>query len=583
MADMITTELDIEIHAVNFYTDSKIVLGYIHNASKRFYTYVTNRVTRIRKSTSPDQWHHISTDKNPADHGTRLVSAAVLKQTNWFVGPSFLGKPEIKETTQVETFQLIEPDQDKEVRPQVAVCKTLVTRDSLGAHRFERFSRWKSLTRAIGKLICLARYSSRATNTDQRSNDHLEQAKVAIIKCVQQEVFKEEIQNLLKKEEISRHSSLKKLNPILDEDGVLRIGGRLSAADMTIQERHPFIIPKNHHIALLLVRHYHEQVAHQGRHFTEGAVRSAGLWIIGGLDVFGPWNISSRKTRGGSAESKRWAVLFSCVSTRAVHIEVIESLSTSSFINALRRFFSIRRPVKLIRSDRGTNFIGACKELKIISTDYETGSYLQDQGCTWTFNPPHASHMGGAWERMIGVACRILDAMLLKVGSTRLTHEALTTLMAEVVAIMNARPLVPVSTDPEMPSVLTPAMLLTQKMEPVTAPTGDFDLKYLYTKQWRQVQSYADIFWKRWRQEYLVTLQPRKKWQDDKPNLQVGDIVLLKDTQAHRNEWPIGLIVGTDPSGDARVRKVEVRIVRQGIPKVYARPISEVVLLLSKG
>ncbi|XP_044136507.1 uncharacterized protein LOC122928083 [Bufo gargarizans] len=627
MADMITTELDIEIHAVNFYTDSKIVLGYIHNASKRFYTYVTNRVTRIRKSTSPDQWHYISTDKNPADHGTRLVSAAVLKQTNWFVGPSFLGKPEIKETTQVETFQLIEPDQDKEVRPQVAVCKTLVTRDSLGAHRFERFSRWKSLTRAIGKLICLARYSSRATNTDQRSNDHLEQAKVAIIKCVQQEVFKEEIQSLLKKEEISRHSSLKKLNPILDEDGVLRIGGRLSAADMTIQERHPFIIPKNHHIALLLVRHYHEQVAHQGRHFTEGAVRSAGLWIIGGkrlvssvisqcvtckkirgklevqkmsnlpadrlasdppfthvgLDVFGPWNISSRKTRGGSAESKRWAVLFSCLSTRAVHIEVIESLSTSSFINALRRFFSIRGPAKLIRSDRGTNFIGACKELKIISTDSETGSYLQDQGCTWTFNPPHASHMGGAWERMIGVARRILDAMLLKVGSTRLTHEALTTLMAEVVAIMNARPLVPVSTDPEMPSVLTPAMLLTQKMEPVTAPTGDFDLKDLYTKQWRQVQSLADIFWKRWRQEYLVTLQPRKKWQDDKPNLEVGDIVLLKDTQAHRNEWPIGLIVGTDPSGDARVRKVEVRIVRQGIPKVYARPISEVVLLLSKG
>ena len=80
-----------------------------------------------------------------------------------------------------------------------------------------------------------------------------------------------------------------------------------------------------------------------------------------------------------------------------------------------------------------------------------------------------------------------------------------------------------------------------------------------------------------------MTLQPRKKWQDDKPNLQVGDIVLLKDTQAHRNEWPIGLIVGTDPSSDARVRKVEVRIVRQGIPKVYARPISEVVLLLSKG
>ncbi|XP_056386049.1 uncharacterized protein LOC130282137 [Hyla sarda] len=236
-------------------------------------------------------------------------------QTNWSVGPSFLRKPETKETTQVEAFQLIEPDQDKEVRPQVTVCRTLVTRDSLGAHRFERFSSWKSLTRAIGKLICLARSSCRATNTDQHSNDHLEQAKVTIIRCIQQEVFKEEIQGLLKKEEISQHNSLK-----------------------------------------------------------------------------------------------------------------------------------------------------------------------------------------------------------------------------------------------------------------------DF-----YTKQWKQVQSLADIFWKRWRQEYLVIFQPCEKWQDDKPNLQVGDVVLLKDSQAHRNEWPIGLIVGTDPSSDARVRKVEVRIVRQGIPKVYARPISEVVLLLSKG
>ena len=378
---------------------------------------------------------------------------------------------------------------------------------------------------------------------------------------------------------VPKHSSLRKLNPIMNDDGLMRIGGRITSADLSWEDKHPLIIPKNHHVAILLVRHYHEQVAHQGRHLSEGAVRSAGLWIVGskrmvssviskcvtckklrgkmeeqkmsdlpkdrlatdppfthvGLDVFGPWNIVSRQTRGGSAESKRWAVLFTCLSTRAIHIEVIESMSTSSFINALRRFMSIRGPIKQLRSDRGTNFIGACKELKI-TENTELKTYLQDQSCTWTFNSPHASHMGGAWERLIGVARRILDAMLLQVGSTRLTHEVLTTLMAEVMAIMNARPLVPVPTDPEMPAVLTPAMLLTQKRETTSAPQGDYDLKDIYGKHWKHVQCLADTFWRRWKKEYLVTLQPRRKWQEDKPNLQVGDVVLMKDSQVSRNE-----------------------------------------------
>lgn len=376
----------------------------------------------------------------------------------------------------------------------------------------------------------------------------------------------------------------------------------------------------------MLVRHFHEQVAHQGRHFTEGAVRTAGLWITGskrlvssvihkcvtckrlrgkleeqkmadlpldrltmnppftnvGFDVFRPWAILSRRTRGGHVENKCWAVMFTCLSTRAVYIEVIETMSSSSFINALRRFTAIRGPVKRLRSGRGTNFVGACKELQINSEDPELKAYLQEKSCTWTFNPPHSSHMGGVLERMIGVARRILDAMLLK-ENCRLSHEVLVTLMAEVMAIMNARPLVPVSSDPGMPAVLTPAILLTQKIDPVSAPLGNMDLKDLYSKQWRQVQSLAETFWRRWKQEYLETLQIRKKWKSERPNLQVGDVVLLKDTQVKRNEWPTGVIVETFPSHAGRIRKVNVKIMRQGTPKVYSRPVSEVVLLLSKG
>lgn len=153
------------------------------------------------------------------------------------------------------------------------------------------------------------------------------------------------------------------------------------------------------------------------------------------------------------------AVLFTCMSTCAMHIKVIESMSTSSFINALRRFFAVRGPSKQLRSNHGTDFVGACKEFN--TDDSELKRYLAHQGCTWTFNPPHSSHMGRSWERMIGVVRHILDAMLLRAGTAPLTHEVLTTLMAEVMAMMNARPLVPVSVDPEMPTLLTPAMLLT--------------------------------------------------------------------------------------------------------------------------
>ncbi len=304
---------------------------------------------------------------------------------------------------------------------------------------------------------------------------------------------------------LPNQSLLKKLNPIID-DGLLRVGGRISSSDLSQREKHPLIIPRKNHIATLLVRHYHSQVAHQGRLLTDGAIRAAGFWIIGskhlissiihncvicrklrgrlqtqrtanlpadrlsteppftnvGIDVFGPWSVVTRRTRGGSADSKRWAVIFVCLSVRAVHIELIESMSTSSFINALQRFFSIRGPAKLLRSDRGTNFVGACKELKINMNDSGINAYLKDTGCTWIFNPPHASHMGGSWERLIGVARRILDGMLIQ-KSTRLTHEILVTLMAEVMAIINARPLVPVSTDPDSPEILTPVLLLTQK------------------------------------------------------------------------------------------------------------------------
>lgn len=267
------------------------------------------------------------------------------------------------------------------------------------------------------------------------------------------------------------------------------------------------------------------------------------------------------------------------MSSRAVHIEIITSLDTSSCINALRRFFAIRGPVKQIRLDCGTSFVAATKELGLSQKDPDVTmqKFLNEQNCEWVFNVPHASHMGGSWERLIGLSRRILDAILFK-ETIQLTHDVLCTLMWEVAAI-NARPLVPVSNDPESPSILCPAMILTQKVG-VPPPQGQFTNKDLYSKQWRQVQALADEFWRRWHQEYLPTLQLCRKWTETKRDVKEGDIVLLKDNQATRNKWPMAKITAVSPGRDGRIREVELKVSEQGSIKTFRRLISEVVLLL---
>jgi hypothetical protein len=192
--------------------------------------------------------------------------------------------------------------------------------------------------------------------------------------------------------------------------------------------------------------------------------------------------------------------------------------------------------------------------------------------------------MGGAWERLIGVTRRILDSMLLESKLKHLTHDVLVTFMAEVTSIVNHRPIVPVSTDSDNPFVLSPAVLLTQKMSSSanTDYIGDLDTKDLLRAEWKRVMCLSNTFWSRWRKEYLNSLQSRRKWRTDIPNIKEGDVVLLRDKTVHRNEWPLGLIVRAFESDDGKVRKTEVRVTKDGKPTVYVRPITELVLLVSR-
>ncbi|XP_048731719.2 uncharacterized protein LOC125648761 [Ostrea edulis] len=232
------------------------------------------------------------------------------------------------------------------------------------------------------------------------------------------------------------------------------------------------------------------------------------------VDVFGPWEVSTCRTRGGPAISKRWGLMLTCLTSRAAHIEVIEEMSSSSFINALRRFLSLRGPVKIIRSDRGTNFIGAAGEMKVSTIKVEEGpiqQFLVKSCITWIFNVPHSSHMGGVWERVIGMTRKLLNSMLLESCGKPLQHETLATFLCEVCAIINSRPIAPISSDSNEPMILTPSMILTGKVDFLPVVSDSLNQQDAFRAQWKRVQVLAGIFWNQWRKEYLAIVQSRRK------------------------------------------------------------------------
>ncbi|XP_055958725.1 uncharacterized protein LOC130014010 [Patella vulgata] len=308
------------------------------------------------------------------------------------------------------------------------------------------------------------------------------------------------------------------------------------------------------------------------------------------VDCFGPWTIKE-----GRCERKRYGVLYTCMTSRAVHIEIANSLSTDSFINSLRRFIAIRGPVRQLRSDNGTNFVGAKRELSElihkINHDH-VRQYLLENGCDFVFkmNIPAASHMGGVWERQIRSVRAVLSTLMMQSG-TQLDDESLRTFMYEAAAIVNSRPLtVDTLNDVTSLAPLTPNHLLTMKTKIILPPPGEFQKEDVYSKKrWRRVQYMANEFWTRWKREFLQNQQVRSKWNDSKREICNGDIVLLIDDSLPRNQWSVCRVVETYPDADNHVRKVKLYIGNKYlnsdgkcvIPPVYLeRPVQKLVLLL---
>ncbi|XP_068735362.1 uncharacterized protein [Montipora capricornis] len=299
-----------------------------------------------------------------------------------------------------------------------------------------------------------------------------------------------------------------------------------------------------------------------------------------GVDFFGPFHVKRRR-----GTDKVYGCLFTCFTSRAVHIEDVSSQETDAFIQSLRRFISNRGCPKEIWSDNATNFAGADKEIRdcIRQWDQEdlNKRLLKDEiNCSlcpmpqWKFQPPTASHMNGVWERLIRSVRKIMKAILGNPNAL-IGLEALRTVFAEVVIILNSRPLTPCSDDPNDLEPLTPNHLLLERKH-LALPPGLFVHEDLYgRKQWRRAQFLADCFWKKWIKEYLPTLQKRQKWVREKGSLKVKDLVLIVDEKCPRGRWLLGRVLKIFPGDDQRVRVAEVKTKSSTL----VRPISKLVLL----
>ncbi|KAJ8706879.1 hypothetical protein PYW07_012957 [Mythimna separata] len=257
--------------------------------------------------------------------------------------------------------------------------------------------------------------------------------------------------------------------------------------------------------------------------------------------------ITSKDLQDGRRIEKGWGTLFTCLTTRAVHLELMPSLSTSSMIMALRRMAARRGTPRTIFSDNGTNFVLAKKELE---------EAAQEKGIKWKFIPPGTPNMGGAWERLVRT---VKTALAVVLNERSPPEEVLHMLMTEVEHIVNSRPLTSVSMDPEDEESLTPNHFLLGRSCEAMAP-GEFDDSQLNGKANRKTtQRLADHFWRRWIKEYLPLLMPRKLEGEETKDPKEGDIVLIVDGTLPRNSWPRGEVVKTYPGPDGRTRVLDVR------------------------
>lgn len=597
------------------WTDSTAVLGWLRGDPNKWKTFVANRVKQVTEVLPGGNWRYVKSQDNPADCASRGLTASQLeKHSMWWQGPSWLISFEDKpEQVSYETKE--ELKQEKQVNTSTYQGDNMSIIDEI-------IQKYSTIKKIVHILAWIYRFKSTVQDKKQQPSyltlEEIRSSKLKIIKHVQQEYFSREIDDLKASTFVNSKSKILNLNPQLDQDGLLRVGGRLRYAEMSSDMKHPIIIPHSSPLTDLLIDEAHALTYHGGARLTASFLRQR-YWIVGGnraikkrlrqcvrcrrydtvkqhqimgdlpqarsnpsrpfchtgVDFTGHIMIKSSKGRGIKC-TKGYVAVFVCMATKAVHLELVSDLTTSAFLAALKRMAARRGKPDHIYSDNGTNFVGANK---VIQQEYEilqatinenNSAFMQeitDMNIRWSFNAPFWSSAGGLWE---GAVKSLKYHLKRVVGEQKLTYEEFSTILSQLEGCLNARPLCALSEDPEDLDCLTPSHFLASG--PVLSL---FETEHDLRTRWYLCQKIYNDIWKRWRAEYLSQLTIRSKWMKSQENIKINDLVIIHEDNLPAGRWGMGRVVELHPGSDGYVRVVTLKT-KKGYLK---RPIVKLSLL----
>lgn len=608
---------------VRAYTDSKIVLCWLEAHPSNWTCFIANRVTIIQEAVPASQWFHVKSKENPADCATRgLLPKQLAEHELWWQGPSFLKLPPGEWPKKPEELESV--DQNLlERRPAYKHC-FVIQKDHTQFPLADFLHRYSTFTRLMRATVHLIRFTKKRSWEQYRlkeiSPEEIEGAVNMWVRIVQENYFSEEIVAARQGKTIPKESKLTNLSPILDSQELLRVYGRLSNADVPYNEKHPLIIPNQGHLTQLLIREAHEKTLHGGAQLTAQYLRQK-YWIVHarrsiraevnkcvrcyryrakvgkqmmgnlphprvqpslpfthtGVDYAGYFEVKTSSIRS-APYVKCYIALFVCLCIKAFHLELVENQTTEAFIAAVRRFTARRGVPTDLYVDNGLYFVGAKNELPRLLLDsqsecsQEIVRVLQGEGIQFHFIPPHAPHFGGLWEAGVKSTKHHLKRII---GETRLRFEQFTTLITQIEAVLNSRPLCPLTADPAETQVITPAhFLIGRPLVTIPSPNvASTPSNRLDTYQ--LVQKLFQNFWNIWSREYLHRLQQRPKWTQPEDNFRVGQIVLVKEDNMPPGKWCLALITGTTKGKDDKIRVVNLKTATS----IFQRPIHKICLL----
>ncbi|XP_013148096.1 PREDICTED: uncharacterized protein LOC106110741, partial [Papilio polytes] len=597
LSSAVTQALRCKIDRHIYWTDSKVALGWIQTTS-RTKTFVANRVAVITELSEPQSWRHVPSAENPADLCSRGVDPQYVSDSNiWWQGPGFLKLDKSSwPNAEIQTLDLPElkalPNLVAEPAPSVAFLDVT------------RYSRLVKAQRVAARAIRFINNCKdpQNKNVDILSVDELYKALKFLIKFAQCESFSLEMQCLKNNKPLPNKSNLKQLNVFLDKEDIIRVGGRITSSRYSYDKRHPVLLKSNHPLTKLIFENEHIRLLHAppqllltsirdqywpigGRRLAQHVYKhcykcrrfegSSMANIMGGLpsdrvemdypfisaatDFAGPFLITDRKGRGCKI-SKCYMCIFICCRYRCIHLEAVSELTKEAFLLTLTRFIARRGKPNVIYCDNGRNYVAAAREIKEFVNYHKDyiGDLAAQRGIQFKFSPAYAPHFNGLAEAGVKSAKFHIKRML---GQTHLTFEELSSLFTQIEAILNSRPLCPLSPSPDDFQPLTPGHFLI--FRPLTSLPSATTPSYsegspTLRNRFQRIEQVRQHFWNRWSREYISELQQRSKWRIQARNLQLDDLVLVKD-EAPPLQWRLGRVSKLFPGPDGVPRVADVR------------------------